>query len=732
MVTSLKHLLVSALFLILVANVGFSKPLIDPIKFSVSTTATQVGLNEEFEIIIRASYMYIPANTVFVFEGANAFRLKLILPQGFEQTGGTFTDFVGDELSSTKPYASYTLKGKFTQNSGDGVFQLLRSHRKADNQSTYIEVSRLSFKPDDNIAAAEEDSNARVSATTATVGYIPYLTIAQVRAGVADTAKAVFITDTGRSGLFRLNPTATGADDGAMTILAPPARRYERVYEGAVNVNWFGVVADGTTDQSAKIQVILDNARYRNVFFPKGVASYRIKTIRIWSNSTLTFESGTVVEGMGTLSAAQKMLFMYDVNNITIKGTGVVFKDQKAKYTSGQARHIISMEGVMNAVIEGMEANDSGGDGFYIGSGSVRKVSENIKLINVSANNNRRQGISVVSGRNIEILNPIATNSNGEGPQAGIDLEMSNADQRLEGIRIQNPKTGGNRGPGVMVCPGALANTGNSVDVVVSGHVDDGSQYGFLAISVKGALTGSLVVENATWKNNKLCGFVSRNWGYRAFPVMVVNPTVINCNTSASTSPTAGAAFYIHREAADNGDTNIGNINIINPSVLDNRTTKLTRRAFSFKDWNTNNPILNCSIVDPVKTVDTYMAANMIANAEVNISDKNQTMVHEIGGWSTIADYTYFKQLYINQTSTAPKNVVLGKVNANWPEITIEVRAPQGIYIVPNVTDNILPLSATNGKWIMSKVVGSRMTLRKTSANTWTIKSMTGTWTVQP
>lgn len=706
------------------------KPLIDPIKFTVSTKATHVGLNEEFQIDIRAAYMQIPTNTVFVFEGSNAFRLKLILPDGFEQTGGSFTDFVGDELSSRKPYVSYTLKGKFTRNSGDGVFQLLRSHRKADNQSTYVAVSKLSFHPDDTSERVEEDSAARISLVN-TLSYIPYLTIAQLRTGMADTAKAVFITDEGRFGLFRHNPSSTAPDDAAMTILAP-GRRYERVYEGAINVSWFGIIANGTTDQSVAIQKMLDNVKYRNVFFPKGTSPYKIKSIRIWSNSTLTFENGTVVEGMGTLSTAQKIMYMYDVDNITIKGNGVIFRDLRAGYTSGQHRHIFSMEGCTNIVLEGMAANDSGGDGFYVGSGSARKVSENIKLINVSANNNRRQGISVTSVKNIDIINPVLTNTNGEGPQAGIDLESSIPEQRLEGIRIENPVTGGNRGPGICISPGVLAGTDRLIDIVISNHVDDGSSFGLLAISVKNVLGGSVTIENPVWKNNKYNAFVARNWGYRACAVMVINPTVINNNTLASNSPSASAAFHIHRETADTGDTHIGNIHIFNPKISDTRATKLIHRAFTFKDWNSTNKILNCSIVSPIKSADYFPMNNMIVNTELNLTDPNNTMVHEIGNNGTIADYTYFRPLYINQTSTSGRNVVLGKVNAGFPELTIEVRTPYNIYIVPNATDNIMPISSGNGRWITSKVVGSKMKLRKTQDNTWTVVEMTGTWTLQP
>jgi hypothetical protein len=66
---------------------GIAAPKIDPIRFSISTTATQVSINEEFEIEIKADLLNIPANTLYIFEGARAFRLKMILPAGFQQTG---------------------------------------------------------------------------------------------------------------------------------------------------------------------------------------------------------------------------------------------------------------------------------------------------------------------------------------------------------------------------------------------------------------------------------------------------------------------------------------------------------------------------------------------------------------------------------------------------------------------------------------------------------------------
>ncbi|MCE7058626.1 right-handed parallel beta-helix repeat-containing protein [Dyadobacter sp. CY343] len=705
---------------------------IDPIRFSVTTTATNVGLNEEFQIDIKASYLSVPGNVAFVFEGANAFRLKMILPVGFEQTGGDFTDFVGTQLSSQKPYVHYTLKGKFVSDAGDGLFQLLRSHKNANNQSTFTQVCTLNFKMDvANSLAADTEENARVAATP-TPGYIPYLTIAEVRAGVADTAKAVFVTDKGKYGLFRHNPESTRPDDGSIVLLTG-SKRYERVYEGAVNVEWFGVVADGTTDQSAKIQVILNNEKYRNVYFPKAAASYRIKTLRIYSNSTLTFEEGTVVEGMGTLGTYERMITIYDASNIVIRAHNCVFKDHREKYTTGQWRHIFSIEGLTNGLFEGMTAESSGGDGFYIGAASVKKFSEHVKLVNVKSHNNRRQGITVVSGKHIDIVNPIVSNSNGEAPSSGIDIEPGSGDFFLDKIRIDNPTTSGNTGPGIIISPGALSNTGKVIDIIVTNHIDDGSQYGCLVTTVAGPLLGSVIIDKPIWKNSRISAFVARNWSYRACSVQVLNPVVLNPNTSKNTSPNLGAAFLIYRAATDGGDSNIGNIHIVRPQITETRSPQQVTTSFCFRDLKDGSRIYNCSVIDPVKPEAASNYKHIIAhNAEVTVSDISNSITTDFGSYNKVVGIGYYTPLFHNLNSSAARILTMEKVNPNFPEVTVEVRKGLAIRIQPHATDNILPLSSTAGKYITSNVVGSRIILKKSSDNSWTVKEMVGTWTVQP
>ena len=69
--------------LLLTTIQSFSNPKIDPIHFSIKTDAGHISLNEEFEIKITASYITLNPNQVFIFEGSNSFRLKVVTLDGF-------------------------------------------------------------------------------------------------------------------------------------------------------------------------------------------------------------------------------------------------------------------------------------------------------------------------------------------------------------------------------------------------------------------------------------------------------------------------------------------------------------------------------------------------------------------------------------------------------------------------------------------------------------------------
>lgn len=79
------------------------------------------------------------------------------------------------------------------------------------------------------------------------------------------------------------------------------------------------------------------------------------------------------------------------------------------------------------------------GDGVII-TDLINKNSENIIIDNCNIKGCRRQGISIISGENIEINNCEIFNIEGTAPQAAIDLESWNVRQNIDNIKIHNNK----------------------------------------------------------------------------------------------------------------------------------------------------------------------------------------------------------------------------------------------------------------------------------------------------
>ncbi|WKX76456.1 PKD domain-containing protein [Zobellia laminariae] len=161
---------------------------------------------------------------------------------------------------------------------------------------------------------------------------------------------------------------------------------------------------------------------------------------------TIVFEAGVVLRAKkGAFGASNAQLFqMANPSNVTIEGNGAIFQMNKSEYTNGEGRHGISIYGGKDVSISNLTIKDSGGDGIFITRSSSKTFSENINLTGLTSQNNRRQGLTITSGHNINVKNSSFLKSSGRKPEAGVDLEPDEDFERLTNINFSNCTFSGN------------------------------------------------------------------------------------------------------------------------------------------------------------------------------------------------------------------------------------------------------------------------------------------------
>jgi hypothetical protein len=130
-------------------------------------------------------------------------------------------------------------------------------------------------------------------------------------------------------------------------------------------------------------------------------------------------EPGTIIETNATLLTGTLKLLNIAGSNVHIVGYGATVQMVKAGFSS-QFNHGVSITGTAGSqiVIEGLSSNDSGGDGFYVDAANV-----DVTLYDCKANNNRRQGMSIIQCKSLTDYRGQYTNTTGTAPSAGIDIE---------------------------------------------------------------------------------------------------------------------------------------------------------------------------------------------------------------------------------------------------------------------------------------------------------------------
>jgi hypothetical protein len=217
-----------------------------------------------------------------------------------------------------------------------------------------------------------------------------------------------------------------------------------------VNVKDHGAKGDGRSDDTAAIQAAIDlvGGTKGTVLVPVG--TYMIEAVgksRLHLKSDMTFKlaDGAILKAIPTGSEKYAVLTIQGISNVWVLGGTIEGERDRHKGKKGQAGMGISiLHGAKHITIMDVTATRMWGDGFYV------KDAEDVRFCSVTADFNRRQGMSIIHADGILVLSSVFKNTRGTRPAAGIDLEPDRDEQEIKNVRIEGSKFINNAG-GIMV-----------------------------------------------------------------------------------------------------------------------------------------------------------------------------------------------------------------------------------------------------------------------------------------
>lgn len=262
---------------------------------------------------------------------------------------------------------------------------------------------------------------------------------------------------------------------------------------GALNVITYGANGTDQSDDTAAINSTITAAYSKGggtVWIPDG--TYMIKTgawiggVNLKNNVTLQLSSNAILKVIPNSYQGYYIININGVSNAKVIGGKIIGDADTHDGTLGEWGMGIGINSSSNIYIADITIDKCWGDGIYIGStSSAQNYSKNVTIERVSLNYNRRQGISVISAKDLIIRNSTISHTKGTMPQSGIDLEPNNANEFLLNVLIDNVKTMYNENYGVEIWFGAgttasaTVNKAN-VNITISNYSDTGSVNGGL------------------------------------------------------------------------------------------------------------------------------------------------------------------------------------------------------------------------------------------------------------
>lgn len=233
--------------------------------------------------------------------------------------------------------------------------------------------------------------------------------------------------------------------------IGPPGCANAPTSSGVVNVKDKGATGDGRTDDTAAIQTAIDEIAGTGgtVFVPDG--TYMVNAdagnwLTLKSDMTLKLSRGATLKAIPTRRSYYAILFIAGVSNVAVVGGTLEGEREGHLGRSGEWGMGIRIDrGAHHITVSEVTAKKMWGDGFYV------EGARDVRFCSVTAEDNRRQGLSIIEADGVLVTSSVFKNTRGTPPASGIDLEPDRAAQRITNVRIENSGFVDNAGAGLLI-----------------------------------------------------------------------------------------------------------------------------------------------------------------------------------------------------------------------------------------------------------------------------------------